>query len=94
MRVAAATLLRPSNIILQIYDMLSQTGNWWLGKLIRDVPGGAMSRGTEGWVPSTFMDPFQGQLSYEEEVFTKWGDGKMTGNSSEHNVYPYTCQTC
>lgn len=59
-----------------MFDVLSQTGDWWLGKLIRDVPRGDMSRGTEGWVPSTFMDVFQGQLSYEEEAYLKWGDAK------------------
>lgn len=61
-----------------MFDISKQSGDWWYGKLIRDVAGGGTSRGTEGWVPSTFMDAFQGQLSYEEEIFLKWGEGKLT----------------
>ena len=59
---------------LQIYDILDHSGNWWLGRLIRDITGSDVSRGTEGWVPRTFMDSFQGQLSYEEEMFARFGE--------------------
>ncbi len=66
---------------------MSQTGDWWLGKLIRDINGGTTARGIEGWIPSTFMDVFQGQLSYEEEIFLKLGD-KL--NSEYITIYYYS----
>lgn len=73
----------------QIYDILDHSGNWWLGRLIRDITGSDVSRGTEGWVPRTFMDSFQGQLSYEEEMFARFGEiSKKTEQLTKYSTLP------
>ena len=56
-----------------MYDILDNSGEWWRARLIRDIDGGDSPRGMEGWVPGTFMDPFQGQLDVDEHMFACYG---------------------
>lgn len=54
---------------IQVYDVTNDNGEWWMARLIRDVDGGDSSKGQEGWVPRSFMDPFQGELDFEDHMF-------------------------
>ena len=57
-----------------------------MARLIRDIDNGGSprtsSRGLEGWVPATFMDPFPGQLEVEEYMFACYGSDEGSRSRS------------
>ena len=55
----------------QIYDILNDKGQWWMARLIRDIPDGDGNLGAEGWVPGTFMDRYYGELEYSDMMFAR-----------------------
>ena len=63
-----------------------------MARLIRDTDYGgsprSSSRGVEGWVPATFMDPFTGQLEVEEYMFACYGTDEGAGSRSRSQTAP------
>lgn len=55
-----------------MFSVVNSTGDWWLARLVQDVPNGNVTPGTEGWIPCTFMEPFVGELLPEKDhIVTK-----------------------
>jgi len=54
----------------QVYDVIDGASDWWLARLVRDVPSspGDTQLGQKGWVSGSFLDKFDGELSMEEEA--------------------------
>ena len=42
----------------KVYNVINSMGDWWLAKMVQDVSPGNCAPGTEGWVPCTFMAPY------------------------------------
>ena len=53
----------------QVYDIIDSASDWWFARLVRDItpsPGGTRIA-QQGWVPGSFLDKFEGELSTEQE---------------------------
>ncbi len=53
---------------------MDETSEWWFARLVRDVTPDSERVGTQGWVPSSFLDKFQGSLSLEDEEALQEGE--------------------
>lgn len=51
----------------QVFDVIDDSSDWWLARLIRDTSPSSNRICQQGWVPGTFLDRFEGQLSAKEE---------------------------
>ena len=50
----------------QIFDILDDTTDWWLARLVRDTIPKSPKFCEQGWIPASFLDKFEGQLGNEE----------------------------
>ncbi len=53
---------------------MDETSEWWFARLVRDVTPDSERVGSQGWVPSSFLDKFQGSLSLEDEAALQEGE--------------------
>ena len=60
----------------QVYDIIDSASDWWFARLVRDItpsPGGTRIA-QQGWVPGSFLDKFEGELTTEEETAFNTGN--------------------
>ena len=54
----------------QVFDVLDNSSDWWLARLVRDTSQSKDKLGQQGWVPGSFLDKYKKQLTAgEEEAF-------------------------
>ena len=51
----------------QVFDVLDDSSDWWLARLIRDAPPSKDRLCQQGWVPGSFLDKYEKQLTTKEE---------------------------
>ena len=60
----------------QVYDIIDSASDWWFARLVKDItpsPGGTRIA-QQGWVPGSFLDKFEGELTTEEETAFNTGN--------------------
>lgn len=57
----------------QIFDVIDNSSDWWLARLVRDVMPNKHTLCEQGWVPGSFLDRYSGQLDKTEEALIQAG---------------------
>ena len=74
----------------QVYDIIDSASDWWFARLVRDItpsPGGTRIA-QQGWVPGSFLDKFEGELSTEEESAFNAGNKFQPHSQSTISLIP------
>lgn len=58
----------------QVFDVMDSSSDWWLARLVRDVPPHTRGFCEQGWVPGSFLEPYEGVLGAEEEAAIHAGE--------------------